>query len=434
MEVTNDNGCSWVQDLIPRTNIKLLESNEDCEWLVIGAGYTGLSAARKLGQLHPNKKIILVDAQLAGEGASSRNSGYLVDTTLNDGFTSNKDLENYKKKTDIYNLGIKFVKKFINQYQVDCDWNECGKYFASSKIEDKKILRNFSDILTKLGFEHSLLSNDDLSKRLGTNFYNVAIHTKGGVLLHPGKLVRAMVDALPKNVCLYENSSLLSWNKNKDIISCEFKNGKINTKKIIFATNGFLKSLGIKSNYNFPITLTASMTRPLTDDEYNSIGEPKEWGVLPVRPMGGTIRMTKDKRILIRNTAEVLNPFKMKKSDLDTRSINQRIGIKKRFPQLPKDIIQSSWSGVVSRTRNGSQIFEKIDNNIFAVGCYNGSGIGVGTLFGEQIAIKASGNYSREIDIIEKKKRPNWLPPDPFLTFCVKTWMMYERFRANSEI
>ena len=57
----------------------------------------------------------------------------------------------------------------------------------------------------------------------------------------------------------------LNWNKTKDIISCEFKNGKINTKKIIFATNGFLKSLGIKSNYNFPITLTASMTRPLTE-------------------------------------------------------------------------------------------------------------------------------------------------------------------------
>ena len=114
MEVTNDNGCSWVNDLIPRTNIKSLQSNEDCEWLIVGAGYTGLSAARKLGQLYPNQKIILIDAQLAGEGASSRNSGYLVDTTLNDGFTSNKELDNYKKKADIYDLGINVVKKFIS--------------------------------------------------------------------------------------------------------------------------------------------------------------------------------------------------------------------------------------------------------------------------------------------------------------------------------
>ena len=434
MYLVNDQSCSWVNDLNKRSNVKILEKNESCDWLIVGAGYTGLSAARKLSELHPDQKIIIIDAQLAGEGASSRNSGYLVDTTLNDGFTSNKELNNYKKKADIYALGINAVKKFINEYQVDCDWNECGKYFASSKKEDEKILRNFSVTLSKLGYEHNLLSNNELLKRLGTNFYNIALHTKGGILLHPGKLVRAMVDVLPKNVCLYENSFLLSWNKNKDEISCEFKKGKIKTKKIIFATNGFLKSLGIKSNYNFPITLTASMTRHLTDEEFESIDQPKEWGVLPVRPMGATIRMTKDRRILIRNTAEIHNPFRMSKLDLEKRSINHRIGIKKRFPQLPNDIIQSSWSGVVSRTRNSSQIFEKIDNNVFAAGCYNGSGIGVGTLFGEQIAIKASEENTKEIETIEARNKPTWLPPQPFLNLGVKTRLIYERLRARSEI
>lgn len=97
MSVINDQTCGWINDLAQRTNIKTLSQNLSCEWLIIGAGYTGLSAARKLGQLYPNKKIILVDAQLAGEGASSRNSGYLVDTTLNDGFTSNKKISGYKK-------------------------------------------------------------------------------------------------------------------------------------------------------------------------------------------------------------------------------------------------------------------------------------------------------------------------------------------------
>jgi glycine/D-amino acid oxidase-like deaminating enzyme len=434
MEVVNDNGCSWINDLSPRSNIQILSSDLHSDWLIIGAGYTGLSAARKLGQLYPNKKIILVDAQLAGEGASSRNSGYLVDTTLNDGFTSNKELENYKKKADIYKLGIEAVKRFIKEHQVDCDWNECGKFFASSRVEDQKILINFSETLSKLGFEHNLLSNNELLKRLGTSFYNIAIHTKGGILLHPGKLVRGMIDALPINVFLYENSYLINWKKSNGEINCNFKNGSIKTKKIIFATNGFLKSLGIKPNYNFPITLTASMTRTLNDEEFKSICEPREWGVLPVRPMGATIRMTKDRRILIRNTAELNNPFKMSKSDLKIRSINHKIGIKKRFPQLPHDIIQSSWSGVVSRSRNSSQIFEKIDDNIFVAGCYNGSGIGVGTLFGEQIAIKASNQQTKEIEIIEARNKPTWLPPQPFLYMGVKTRLIYERFKARSEI
>ena len=434
MDVVNDTTCGWVNDLPARSNIKKIQSNENCDWLIVGAGFTGLSAARKLGNLHPNQKIIIVDSQLAGEGASSRNSGYLVDTTLNDGFTSNKELESYKIKTDIYKLGIQAVKRFVKEYQVDCDWNECGKYFASSKTEDTKILINFSETLSKLGFKFNLLSSSELSKRLGTNFYNIALHTKGGILLHPGKLVRAMIDTLPKNVQLFENSTLISWKKDNKKISCYFKNEIINTKKIIFAANGFLKSLRKKKNYNFPITLTASMTRQLTNEEFKSIGEPKEWGVLPVRPMGATIRMTNNRRILIRNTAEVHNPFRMTQSDLNKRSLKQKTGIKKRFPQLPNNIIQYSWSGIVSRTRNSSQIFEKLDKDIFIAGCYNGSGIGVGTLFGEQIAIKASNNHNREIDIIEARNQPTWLPPQPFLDLGIKTRLFFERIKARSEI
>ena len=434
MKIVNDKFCPWINDLQPRPNIDSINKNKICDWLIVGAGYTGLSAARKLSQLNPNQKIILVDAQLAGEGASGRNSGYLVDTTLNDGFTSNKELENYKTKTNIYKLGIDAVKKFVKEHQVDCDLNEAGKYFASSKIEDKKVLSNFSETLSRLGFENNLLSVNELEKRVGTNFYNIGLYTKGGILLHPGKLARSMIDMLPDNIQLYENSSLLNWKKNNNIIDCYFKNANIKTKKIIFATNGFLKSLGIKKNYNFPITLTASMTRSLTDKEFESIGSPREWGILPVRPMGATIRMTKDRKILIRNTAEVYNPFKMSKLELDKRSIKQKIGIKKRFPQLPDNIIKSSWSGIVSRTRNSSQIFDKIDNNIFAAGCYNGSGIGVGTLFGEQIAIKASNENSKEIETIESRNKPAWLPPQPFLNLGIKTRLIYERFRAKSEI
>ena len=434
MKLINDNNCRWLNQLPKRTNIKTINKNYNCDWLIIGAGYTGLSAARKLGELHPNQTIIVVDAQLAGEGASGRNSGYLVDTTLNDGFTSNRELNKYKKKSEIYNLGIKTVKKFVKEYQVDCDWNDSGKYFASSKIEDEIILRNFSRILSKLGFKHSFFYKEELKKRIGTNFYNIALFTKGGILLHPGKLIRAMIKALPNNVKLYENSQLLEWNNKKDIISCKINNFNISTKKIIFCANGFLRSLGIKKNYNFPLTLTASMTRSLSKKEFNSIGKPNEWGILPVRPMGATIRMTKDRKILIRNTAEFSKSFKMAKSDLKKRYINHYIGLKKRFPQLPNNIIESSWSGVVSRTRNSSQIFEKIENNIYAAGCYNGSGIGVGTLFGEQIAIKASNKNSSEIKIIESRDMPTLLPPEPLLNLGVKTRLIYERYRAASEI
>ena len=58
----------------------------------------------------------------------------------------------------------------------------------------------------------------------------------------------------------------------------------------------------------------------------------------------------------------------------------------------------------------------------------------MGTLFGEQIAIKASGQNTKEIEIIEKRNKPSWLPPQPFLDLGIKTKLFYERLRAGSEI
>ena len=434
MNLINDTSCGWTNQLPKRNNIKQLNQDTYCDYLIIGAGYTGLSAARKLSEIEKNKKIILIDAQLAGEGGSSRNSGYLVDTTLNDGFTSNSDKENYIKKTKIYNLGIAAVRKFIKEYQVDCDWNECGKYFASSNQKDENKARKFSELLNSLGFNNKILSDKELSKKLGTSFYKIGIYTKGGILLHPGKLVRSMIDTLPDNIKLYENSQIKSWKKINNKIECQTSRNKITARKVIFCTNGFLSSLNIKKNYSFPITLTASLTRSLTDQEFENIGSPEEWGVLPIRPMGATIRMTKDKRILIRNTAENRNPFSMNKNDLLKRIKVHSKGIKKRFKELPENIIESSWSGIVCRSGNSSQIFEKIDDNIFTAGCYNGSGIGVGTLFGEQIAIMASNQQSGEISVIQQRKKPNWLPPQPFLNLGIYTRLAYERIKARSEI
>ena len=426
----NDSSCGWINELPKRTGIKEFLGRANCDWLIIGAGYTGLSAARQLGNLYPNKNIIIVDAQIAGEGASSRNSGYLVDSTMNDGFVSSKSTKDYKAKSDLYSLGIEKVRKFITQHQVDCDWNECGKYYASSKIEDEKKLIKFNAMLNSLKIENKILQKDEMLNKLGTEFYKIGIHTNGGILLNPGKLARAMVDSLPENVMLYENSPLLNWEEANKRIECTFNKGVMKASSIIFCTNGFLSSLGVEKQYSFPLALTASMTRSLTEKEFEIIGSPSEWGVLSARPMGATVRMTKDRRILIRNTVSLHN----KGININIHKRIHLKGILKRFPSLPKDIIDSTWSGIVCRSGNAAPIFKKINDNIYATGCFNGSGIGLGTLFGEEIANKASNNITKEVELIQKSKKPNWLPPQPFLNLGIKARFLIDKNYAKSEL
>ena len=426
----NDITCGWINELPKRTGINEFEGQTSCDWIIIGAGYTGLSAARQLGNMNPNMKILVIDAQIAGEGASSRNSGYLVESTINDGFVSSKNTDDYKAKCDLYSLGIEKVKKFITQHKVDCDWNECGKYYASSRIEDEKKLTRFNDMLSSLKISNQVLYKDDLLKKLGTEFYKIGIYTNGGILLNPGKLAREMVSSLPANVKLYENSPLLNWEKINKKINCTLVGGTIKASSIIFCTNGFLSSLGVESRYSFPLSLTASMTKKLTDKEFDQIGSPSEWGVLSVRPMGATVRMTKDRRILIRNTVSLHKSYTNIKRN---KEIHLK-GILKRFPSLPEDIIETTWSGTVCRSGNASPIFKKISNNIYAAGCFNGSGIGLGTLFGEEIANKASNNITDEIKLIEKTKKPNWLPPQPFLNLGIKARFLIDKNYARSEL
>ena len=73
INLINDTGCGWINKIPKRININKLKKDLVSEYLIVGAGYTGLSAARKLSEINNNKKIIIVDAQLAGEGGSSRN-------------------------------------------------------------------------------------------------------------------------------------------------------------------------------------------------------------------------------------------------------------------------------------------------------------------------------------------------------------------------
>ena len=58
--VQNDKLCGWINNIPTRMNINSIYKDEECDYLIVGAGYTGLSAARKLSELHSNKKIILL--------------------------------------------------------------------------------------------------------------------------------------------------------------------------------------------------------------------------------------------------------------------------------------------------------------------------------------------------------------------------------------
>lgn len=433
-ELQNDQGCGWTNLLPQRQPTPPLQQSIKTDWLVIGAGYTGLACAHKLAELHPNEHIVLVDGMAAGEGASARNSGYLVDSTLNDGHMSDSGLKAYREKYELNLAGIHTTEKLVKNLNISCDWNPCGKFHATSLEANEEKLRRFSATLTECDIQHQLIESPSLNNRLGTGYYRMAVHTNGGVLLQPAALARGLTDTLPRQINLYEMTRVTGWQKQNGNYRVQTDNGHhITAKQVILAVNGFMPSLGVKKNRVFPLTLTASLTRPLTDLEFSSIGSPDEWGVLSAQGMGATVRLTSDRRIMIRNTAELWPAIAMSDNQLQQRVKIHIKGIQRRFPALPDNIIEHSWSGITCISQNNANIFEQLADRLWTAGCYNGGGIGLALLFGEQIALKASGADTAEIQQIEARPKASWLPPQPFLNLGVTLKLARDRAAAEPE-
>jgi glycine/D-amino acid oxidase-like deaminating enzyme len=433
----NDNTCGWSEIIASRASCAQVVGDIKTDWLVVGAGYTGLSAARSLALLHPNKRIVLIDGQKAGEGASARNSGYLVDSTLNDGHLSDTGLSAYQQKYQLNRAGLEATKALVEEHKIQCDWSEIGKIHATATVKNEQKLQRFSETLEQLNLEHNVLSGAPLKNRLGTSYYRLGIETKGAVMLQPASLARGLIDILPENVTLFERSPMLEWqstniNGNQTYqIKCP--SGTITANGLIFAVNGFMPSIGLKRNRVFPLTLTASLTRPLSDEEFQSIGQPSQWGLLSAHAMGATVRLTQDKRLMIRNTAEVWGPMSMSAADLNQRKRTHIEGLKKRFPQLSANAIEYTWSGITCISKNNANVFSQIDKNAFAAGCYNGGGIGLGILYGQQIALFASGGTNDKISLIQNRPEPKILPPQPFLNWGIALRLKKDRFFAKTE-
>ena len=75
----DDSSCGWYAALPQQPACKRLQGEQRADFAVIGAGFAGLAAARRLGELLPDNRIIRVDAQRVGEGASGLNSAFVIE-------------------------------------------------------------------------------------------------------------------------------------------------------------------------------------------------------------------------------------------------------------------------------------------------------------------------------------------------------------------
>ena len=433
----DDSSCGWYAALPQQPACKRLQGEQRADFAVIGAGFAGLAAARRLGELLPDKRIILVDAQRVGQGASGRNSGFVIDLPHKFAL-EHPDPAHKQRLLSLNRAAIAQLQGLIERHGIDCQWSHAGKYQGAVGQRGLAYLQHFEKLLTNLGEPFRLVERDELAQVLGNTYYSRAIFTPGCYLMQPAALVTGLAHSLPENVELLEESPITGLQRDgQGGWLLQGSQGTIRTEQLLLGTSIFTQEFGYLRNRLLPVMTFASWTRPLSDAELAAFGGQLDWGLTPADHAGTTVRMTQDRRLIIRNTYKHVPKYGKSTSDGMRESVraDHRKAFLARFPQLADVPFSHTWGGVYAISRNFTNFFGELEPGVFASACDNGVGAAWGTISGTLLAEMAVGSDSAQLrDIQAVTGMPSLNPPEPFLGLGVRSRIRLAAWNSRSEL
>ncbi len=436
-QTPRDQTVSGWFDIAPKRETKpSLDKNIDTDWLIIGAGIAGLSAAYRLKQL-TTESITLIDAQAVGWGAAGRNSGFMIDLPhdiQSDHYAGS--LEKDIKKIKANRATIAYAKEMVDAYSLEHCFKQSGKYHAAANEKGLVALRQFQQHLDNLGESYTPLDQQEFKAVTGSDYYLGGLFTPGCVMIQPAQFMQNLADGLTNEigstVSLYENTPAISI-QTGDSHTVTTSKGTIRCKRLIMANNGHLESFGLYKRRLMHIHLFGSMTRELSSSEQALLGGDPEWGIIPALPMGSTVRRYAN-RIIVRNHI-AYTPNQTESKQDNTRSARRHLhSFQRRFPMLEKVKMQSHWAGALCLSLNSAPAFGEVEKGVYAAGCQNGLGLTLGTLNGKLIAEHACGIDSAELRETLNGAQPKRIYPEPFMSIGAKTHLWWGQRKAGLDL
>lgn len=429
----DDRMCGWYHTSRQRQPRPSHRGEASARWAVVGAGFTGLAAARQLALNFPDDEIVLVDAQEVGFGTSGRNAGFAIDLPHDIGADDYiGDIPTARTTLKLNVLGQTILRRLVAEHGIDCAMSASGKYQAAVEARGIAVLDAYRRGLDKLGQPYEMIEGKDLPAHIGTSFYRKALFTPGTVLIQPSALVKGLADCLPPNVTLYEHTPITDVEYGDRIVLAH-RNGRITIDKLVLANNAFGMRFGFLQHTMLPVFLYASLTRPLTGAEQAQLGGKPFWGVIPADPFGSTLRRTHDNRILVRNSFSFNPDGRPREKCLPRFAERHRLSFERRFPMLPDVEFEYTWSGSLALSQNHKGFFGQLAPNVYGALCCNGLGITRGTVTGTLLADWLAGKRSDLVDFLLETSGPNRTPPEPFLSIGVNSTLWWGQRKAGLE-
>lgn len=379
-----------------------LTDNITAEVVIVGGGFTGLSAALHLAEL--GIKAVVLEAETPGWGASGRNGGQ-----VNPGLSVDPDqiLKDFGEEmgTRMINLSggaADLVFSLIEKYKIDCDPVRTGWVRPAHNRKSKELLKFRTEQWARYGSPMKILDRDELAHVLGSSMYEHggSIDIRGGNI-HPLNYALGLTKAaLDAGVEIYGHSRAVSLTKQGGKYILKTEHGSVTAKKILLGTNGYTDGLTPPLAQTIvPVRSTQVATKPLSNNIAKSI--------LPECQAPSDTQ-----RLLLYFRKDAAGRFIMggRGSYDDAETARNQESLRqismKMFPQLEDVEWEYAWGGFIAMTMDRYPHLNKLDDGIIAGLGYNGRGVAMATAMGKVMADWAAGTAEKGLDFPVIKPKP----------------------------
>ncbi len=436
---TDPGPAAWNAILPPQEAPIPLEGRHNADWLVIGGGFAGLSAARRLRQLRPDDRITVLEARRIAEGPAGRNSGFMIDLPhdlASDDYGGATDTD--RREIERNRAAIAFAADMASDYGLSREaFDPCGKINAAATERGLAHTRHYARHLAKMGEVSEQLDAEAMRAITGTDYYLGGLRTPGAVLLQPALYMRGIAAGLVgEAVAIHENSPVTALERRGDLWHAATPEGEVSAPAAILAVNGQANSFGFWKQQLIHTYTYGAMTRAMTPEEIERLGGQPRWAMTPADPMGTTVRRisgTGGDRLVVRNRFTINQTLTVNEARLNGvwRGLDRAFAA--RFPMLDAITMEHRWGGALCLSWNNVPAFGEVQPRLYSAVCQNGLGTVKGTLAGMMAAELACNTGSNLLADFRDQPAPRSLPPRPLTQIGATARIRWQEWRAGRD-